>query len=137
MSNINFTKATLEGLNVPHKGFKVYKDTKENGLCLYITSGNAKTFFVRKRINGKDERIILGKFPDLTVENARKKAAQTKGEIAQGIDPQEKKKAIRDDSSFAEMFYEYIEKHAKLHKKTWKYDLTCYNRFFINFNHNF
>lgn len=122
MSNINFTKATLEGLNIPHKGFKVYKDTKENGLCLYITSGNAKTFFVRKRINGKDERIILGKFPDLSIENARKKAAQTKGEIAQGIDPQEKKKAIRDDSSFAEMFYEYIEKHAKLHKKTWEYD---------------
>ena len=122
MSNVNFTKATLEGLNAPHKGFKVYKDTKENGLCLYITSGNAKTFFVRKRINGKDERIILGKFPDLSIENARKNAAQTKGEIAQGIDPQEKKKAIRDDSSFAEMFYEYIEKHAKIHKKTWEYD---------------
>ncbi len=122
MSNINFTKTTLEGLNAPHKGFKVYKDTKENGLCLYITSGNAKTFFVRKRVNGKDERIILGKFPDLSIENARKKAAQTKGEIAQGIDPQEKKKAIRDDSTFAEMFYEYIEKHAKLYKKTWKFD---------------
>lgn len=133
MSKINFTKTTLEELKPPHKGFKVYKDTKENGLCLYITSGNAKTFFVRKRINGKDERIILGKFPDLSIENARKKAAQTKGEIAQGIDPQEKKKAIRGDSTFAEMFYEYIEKHAKLHKKTWKYDETQIQRLLPHF----
>ena len=131
MSNINFTKASLEGLNAPYKGFKVYKDTKENGLCLYITSGNAKTFFVRKRINGKDERIILGKFPDLSIENARKKAAQTKGEIAQGIDPQEKKKTIQQDIVFQEMFYNFMEQYSKKHKKTWKEDERVINRFCI------
>lgn len=65
MTNINFTKATLETLESPAKGFKTYKDIKENGLSLYITAKGVKTFFVRKWVNGKDERIILGKFPDL------------------------------------------------------------------------
>ena len=87
MANINFTKALIEKLEPPFKGFKTYKDTKETGLSLYITSKGAKTFFVRKRVDGKDERIILGKFPDLSIENARKRAQKTKGEIASGVNP--------------------------------------------------
>jgi hypothetical protein len=122
MNKFNFIKSRLESLSIPKKGFDVYKDTKENGLSLYITTKGIKTFFVRKRVNGKDGRIILGQFPDLSIENARKKAAQVKGEIAQGIDPQDNNRKIREDSTFGELFEEYIQKHAKLHKKTWKYD---------------
>ncbi len=122
MANINFTKTLIEKLEPPFKGFKTYKDAKESGLSLYITAKGIKTFFVRKWVDGKDERIILGKFPDLSIENARKMAQKTKGEIAQGVNPQEKKKALRDDLTFAELFDIYLERHAKKHKKTWKYD---------------
>lgn len=124
MANINFTKTLIEKLEPPFKGFKTYKDAKENGLSLYITAKGIKTFFVRKWVDGKDERIILGKFPDLSIENARKMAQKTKGEIAQGVNPQEKKKALRDDLTFAELFEIYLERYAKIHKKTWKFDET-------------
>lgn len=130
MANINFTKATLETLDTPEKGFKTYKDKKETGLSIYITSKGAKTFFVRKWIDGKDERVILGKFPDLSVENARKMAQKIKGEIAQGINPQEKKRALRDDLTFEELFYIYLERYAKVHKKSWQYDERQVKRLF-------
>lgn len=130
MANINFTKALIEKLEPPFKGFKTYKDTKETGLSLYITSKGTKTFFVRKWIDGKDERVIIGKFPDISIENARKMAQKLKGEIASGINPQEKKRALRDDLIFEELFEIYLERYAKHHKKSWQYDEKQVKRLF-------
>lgn len=38
---------------------------------MYITSRGVKTFFVRKCVRGKDKRILIGKYPDVDIEDAR------------------------------------------------------------------
>ena len=38
---------------------------------MYVTSRGVKTFFVRKRIGGRDRRIIIGNYPDMDIEQAR------------------------------------------------------------------
>jgi integrase len=72
---------------------------------------------------------LLGKFPDLTVENARKLAASAKGEIAMGENPQKAKRSIRDEMTFGALFTEYLEKHSKVHKRSWAYDEREVNKF--------
>ncbi len=122
MKEFNFTKQSLERLPVPETGRDYYRDTREKGLSLYLGTSGAITFFVRKRVNGKDERIILGRFPELSIENARKLALKAKAEVAQGIDPNEEKRRLRADSTFGEMFHEFMERYSKKHKKSWQYD---------------
>lgn len=120
---LNFTKAALGRLPVPPKGKRAYyRDEKEKGLQLAITSAGTKTFVLYKRIDGRPERVMLGHFPDISIENARKMAAAAKGEIAQGQNPQKAKRAIRDEMTFGDLFTEYMEKYSKVHKKSWKYD---------------
>ncbi len=118
----NFTKTEIQKLPAPSKGMDTYKDTKEKGLSLYITSGGAKTFFVRKRINGRDERIKLGNFPDLTIEQARKKALEAKAKVADGQNPNLEKHKMRAEITFGELFQDYLEKYSKRHKRSWRYD---------------
>ena len=85
MKNLfNFTKANIQSLPIPKTGKVSYKDEKEKGLSLYITSTGVISFFVRKRVHSRDERIILGNFPDMSVENARKNALKIKSQIAEG-----------------------------------------------------
>ncbi|MDR2432703.1 MAG: Arm DNA-binding domain-containing protein [Puniceicoccales bacterium] len=73
LTEINFTKATLLELPIPPKGKIKFHDTKEKGLSLYVTATGHKSFMIRRRIKGQQKEIILGHFPDMTVELARGK----------------------------------------------------------------
>jgi integrase len=127
---INFTKAALLAAGAAAKGKRdYYYDAREKGLMLAVTAAGSKTFYLYKRIEGRPERLLLGKFPDLTVENARKLAASAKGEIAMGENPQKAKRSIRDEMSFGALFTEYLEKHSKVHKRSWAYDEREVNKF--------
>ena len=66
-----FNPYILDNLPVPTSGFDVVQDISEPRLRMYITSRGVKTFFVRKRVNGGDKRILIGNYPDVDIEYAR------------------------------------------------------------------
>ncbi len=73
-NRINFTKKALEKLPSPEKGGRdTYYDEKTSGLALRVTSTGTKTFMVYRRVQGRAERVTLGRFPSMTVEQARNK----------------------------------------------------------------
>lgn len=128
--HLNFTKAALMKAPATKKGGKdYYYDEREKGLVMAVTPTGTKTFFLYKRIDGKPERLLLGRFPDISIENARKLATAAKGEIAVGANPQKEKRAIRDEMTFGDLFAEYLEKYSKVHKRSWAYDEREVNKF--------
>lgn len=126
---INFTKAAIEQATIPANGQRVVlKDSKILGLQCRITSNGIKTFCVYRRSkNGSAERVTLGRFPSITVEQARVMAEQINASLAKGTSVAETKRQERREMSFDKLFSEYIEKHAKPNKKTWKDDVAKYN----------
>jgi len=66
-----FNPYILDNLPAPAKGFDVVQDISEPRLRMYVTSRGIKTFFVRKRVHGKDKRIIIGNYPNVDIEDAR------------------------------------------------------------------
>ena len=66
-----FNPYILDNLALPSRGFDVVQDVSEPRLRMYITSRGVKTFFVRKRIKGRDRRVIIGKYPNMDIEDAR------------------------------------------------------------------
>lgn len=127
MSKFNFTKATIDALPLPEKGWKYYYDLKVQGLGIGIGSTGKRSFILYRKINGKPERIILGRYPDVTIEQARGKASELNSEIAKGINPGEIKRGKKAELTFAELFAEYLEHHSKLKKKTWTEDVAQFN----------
>jgi hypothetical protein len=71
-----FSPHILDNLHIPAAGFDVVQDISEPRLRLYITARGVKTFFTRKRVRGKDERIIIGRYPDVSIEDARAAVAE-------------------------------------------------------------
>ncbi|MFT6259208.1 MAG: integrase [Rickettsiales bacterium] len=134
MNKINFSNTSLKELKNPEKSRTYYRDIKESGLSIYITSNDVRTFFIRKRVNGKDEKIIIGNFPDLSVENARKQARIIKGQIAIGENPNEEKSKLRSEITLVELIDSYVEKYSKKHKITWWYDDSELRRLSSNFH---
>ena len=70
-----FAEYILDNLPAPNSGFDVVQDAAQPRLRLYVTSHGVKTFFVRRRINGRDRRIIIGNYPDIDIDTARRTAA--------------------------------------------------------------
>ncbi|SIT08835.1 tyrosine-type recombinase/integrase [Paracoccus saliphilus] len=127
---LNFTKAALSRAPNAAKGRKdYYYDEREAGLVMAVTPTGTKSFYLYKRIDGRPERLLLGRFPDISVENARKMAAAAKGKIASGNNPQKERRAIRAEMSFGDLFTLYLEKYAKVHKRSWAYDQREVNKF--------
>jgi len=122
-NKLHFTKAAIEMLPIPTRGGRAeYWDAKQNGLQVRVTSNGIKSFYVRRRVAGGGvERIFLGRVENLSIEQARKKAAEIVAEITLGKNPADIKRLKKTEMTLGEIFNEYIEKLAKARgKKTVK-----------------
>ena len=120
---INFTKSYIESLKPAEKGAReFYRDSKVAGLEIMVTDKGAKSFKVTRKKNGRMIRVTLGKYPDLSVENARKKAFEINAQIADGVNPNESKNKLKKELFLSELIDTYVERHSKKHKVTWHYD---------------
>ena len=70
-------------------------DTVAPSLALRITSAGARSFVIVKKINGRAQRITLGRSPGLELDDARQAARTIAGEIAKGDDPVALRRAAR------------------------------------------
>jgi integrase len=127
---VNFTKAVLDAATCPPGRDRVYLyDAKTPGLAFLITDKGSRTFYLYRRIDNRPERLKLGKYPGLTIEQARTNAAIENGKIAQGRNPQQERRTARGDNTLSELFSRYLENHAKPHKKSWAQDEDQFDRY--------
>lgn len=69
--HINFTKRAIESLSLPPKDKRLYLyDTRVQGLELMVTHQGAKSFKVYRKLGTEPIRVSLGKYPQMTVEEA-------------------------------------------------------------------
>jgi integrase len=119
----NFTKKAIEVLTAPVNGQRAYfYDTKVRGLAVAVSPAGKKSFILYRKVAGRPERITIGPCCDLSIEQARGKAEEMNAAIADGKNPAEKKRAVRDEMTLSELFQRYLDDYAKVHKRTWRDD---------------
>ena len=109
-----FNPYILDNLALPSRGFDVVQDVSEPRLRMYITSRGVKTFFVRKRIKGRDRRVIIGKYPDMDIEDARSAVNSVLADATKKIPTKRKKILFRD---FVQMYLKN-----RVHRSVGSYD---------------
>jgi len=114
-THIAFSKERLLALPPPEVGKRAtYHDTKIQGLQLRVSPSGVKTFSIYRRMKGgQPERVTLGRFPAMTVEQARKQATAVNAEIEAGGNPAAARRAIRVEQSFGEVFDDFLKKKRK------------------------
>lgn len=97
-TTIRFNKRTLDELPPAPSGKRVYYRDPNYAhlrLTLSVTSAGVKSWLVQRRVNGRPKNLTLGRYPDLTPQNAEKKAAQVATEMALGKDPSDEARQKR------------------------------------------
>ncbi|WPP44223.1 tyrosine-type recombinase/integrase [Pseudomonas sp. AN-1] len=114
-TRIAFSKDRLTALPLPEGGKRAtYHDTKIPGLQLRVSTTGVKTFCVYRRMKGgKPERVTLGRFPAMTVEQARKQATAINAEIEAGANPAAVRRAVREEPTFAEALADMLAHKTK------------------------
>lgn len=124
---LNFTKSAISSLPLPEPGKRVsYHDTKVPGLELRVTSNGVRSFYLYRKIDNRAERVFIGRFPGVTPDNARAKAAELNSQIAMGKNPAETKRKVRAEMTLAELFERYMTLHARPYKRSWRNDQNLY-----------
>ena len=70
---------------------KAYSLFDGGGLYLYVTA-NSKLWRMKYRFDGKEALLSFGKYPEISLQQARQKRDDAKKLIANGVDPSEYKK---------------------------------------------
>jgi integrase len=122
-TRFQFNKEKLLALPPAPPGKRaVYHDTKTTGLQLRVSPAGVKTFSLYRRTKGgQPERVTLGRFPVMTVEQARKSASGVNADIENGANPAQVKRAFKEEPTLSLFFVEYGRRHGA-RKLSWRDD---------------
>ena len=82
---MNFTRSSVGGLPAAkNRSRDEYKDVCEQGLQLHVSQHGVKTFFLYRKYQKQPLRIKLGRFPEISVSQARSLAQQEKAKLTLG-----------------------------------------------------
>src|SRR6266478_5803338 len=94
-------------------------DAHTRGFLLRVSAAGVKSWNIFYRFNGRNRRLTIGRYPDLSLADARKLAHRYLRDVAHGEYPAGAKSDARAVNSFGELAADFMEKHSKLKKRTW------------------
>lgn len=86
------TDAKVRNAKPRDKEYQMFDGT---GLHLLVTPAGSKLWRFKYRINGKDQKISFGKYPEVSLAQARQKRDEARLQLAQGVDPGVMRKTLR------------------------------------------
>lgn len=119
---IKLTEQRIAALGTESTVAQYIYDTLVPSLAVRSTRTGIKTFVVVKKIHGRTQRITLGRFPALRLDDARQAAQGVAGDLAQGRDPIAQRKALRIRKTRLEEIWPKYLLHLKSRNRTWARD---------------
>lgn len=103
---------TIKQIDAAKPKDKPYRLLDSNGLYLYVPVTGKKVWQLRYKLDGKEKVLTVGKYPLMSLQEARDKAWLAKKDVSLGVDPVKAKKLSVKDNSFGSIYQEWYE-----HKK--------------------
>ncbi len=109
-----FTELWIKGVTPPAKGQKDYYDsskTSPHGFGVRVSQGGSKTFFLMYTRDKKRRRWTIGRYPDVSLSDARRKASRVR---SNDDDPAREKRRARELGSFRALAKKFLAFDANL-----------------------
>ena len=137
MPRKNLTDRTVANLHPLINGQVDYYDAKNPRFGIRISYNGARTWFVFDvdPQTGKRRRIKLGRYPEMTLADARSAALDHKHALTvEKRDPVAERKAQQEALTFNGLIDIYIDQHAKPKKRSWKEDQRILSKYFTRWD---
>ncbi len=121
---MKLTKRSIDGFTYQGTNGKrdIRWDDRLPGFGVRIYPNGKKSFVLSYRVNGRKRLMALGAYGVLTLDQACNRARRHLSHIIEGHDPLEERKQALRSKAVRELAVAYLERHAKVHKKSWKDD---------------
>lgn len=112
------TDAAIKKARYSREDGKPERLSDEKGLYLELSPAGGKLWRLKYRFGGKEKRLALGAYPEITLKAARDRRDDARALLADGIDPgierkmQKSAKGERDANSFETIAREWLAKNA-------------------------
>lgn len=117
MARVKLTKSVVDAARPAAKEFEL-RDTLVPGFLCKVTPVGRKVFMIQYRTNFGDRRKpAIGRFGELTVEQARAIARDWLADVRRGNDPSAAKLAARHALSISELCLQFIQDYSKPRNK--------------------
>ncbi|EPA8395106.1 tyrosine-type recombinase/integrase, partial [Escherichia coli] len=103
---------TVKQIDAAKPKDKPYRLLDANGLYLYVPVSGKKVWQLRYKLAGKEKILTVGKYPLMSLQEARDKAYSARKDVSDGVDPVAAKRKATHDNSFSYIYKEWFE-----HKK--------------------
>jgi hypothetical protein len=121
------SKHIVETIKPPQAGQIFIADSECRGLHLRVIQGGTRSFVFVGRVHGKKYSVTLGKWPRMSLQEARQRVNDYRREIVRGVDPFKleetalpEEQAARDladaEMTFGGLCDEYVARHGQIHK---------------------
>lgn len=110
---------TDNSIRAAKHGDKPIKLSDERGLFLLLQPSGGKLWRLKYRIGGAEKKLGLGRYPDVSLKDARKRRDEARALLAAGVDPGEQKRAdalaaeLNAATTFKAIGDEYLDKAAR------------------------
>ncbi len=133
---MKLTKRSVESLAIPvldKPYYKLFRDDQLKGFTVRITSEGVKTFILDKKIKNKLVRVTIGRFGDITAEEARDECQKLIGQYLTGRDPvKEQKNQKQQGISLRQVLEDYLNTRKNLKPATIKEYRSAVNKHFAH-----
>jgi integrase len=115
---VNLSKRRVEALKPLPGGRRKILDTNTHGLGVMVHPSGRRVFYWYRKVNGQPTHSTLGDFPEMSVEQARRRCSELNGFLSkwkenryEGENPFEKKERIvpANAPTFREMVEAYVQ----------------------------
>lgn len=104
------TDREIQNLKPEQKRYSV-KDKLNNGLFIEIKESGIKTWHYRYSLNGKQERLTIGRYPDLSLKEARQVRDESASMVAKGVSPKQEKQDQKAGRLNSLLFKDYGDRY--------------------------
>jgi integrase len=117
------TDSAIKGIRSPPAGRIEVADLRCAGLAFRITAAGVRSWCFRFRDpqSGRDARSTIGRYPDISLGQARQAADGLRAQVANGVNPIAQKRLDRHDAgskTFRALSDRYLEEHARRFKRS-------------------
>ena len=98
---------------------KAYKLTDGDGMVLLVHPNGSKYWRFRYRFGGKEKMLALGKYPEVSLADARARRDEARKQLANGADPSETKKAVKVEQEQEAITFEMVARDWHTSNQKW------------------
>ena len=123
---MSLSDSKLRNIKAPYEGKTELAD--RDGLTVRITRNAIISFNYRFRWRGKQQRIKVGRYPDIKLSDARAKTCEYRQALQEGLDPRSYATRNQEGRLLGELCCDFMEKYA--HKELSPKTIVLYESFY-------